>query len=592
MAAADVVIVLVGAWLRTAVCRKKPLAVHALAVWSLIVLVSNAGNELGWSRDLILIGDAAALLAVAAALTAPTSLQAIRAGLAAQRRDVLFLLGVLGLQVGLYLVPLVLVFPPDTLITGNFVSNDSVVHAILMRGHAVVHGAFGGWPYLGIYPDGFHAVVFALSRFFPTADSPYFLLPASIWTSSFFGLSVAMMLGTEGERPDAVSLLVAASPAAAFLLTTSTYLYFIGQLSVLPFVVGTAVIVPSWSADDVSGRGLMLALLPIAAGVAVYGLFAASLVAFATAVAVVPAIRHPLRLLAELTSLARACVRPFPMVSLAVIGLLLLPVVIQIDRGFSFFASQASSPGNLPGGFLSPLHITGFWKDGAEYRAPLTGGDSPAAMLLAAVFAIQVALVARARLSRAAIVTLVTVAVPVVVSSLVVKSPYINFKYLYLLTAVWVPLAALGLARLVSRVSGRRLVAAVAVGVVVAIMAGGSLRSFRLLPPLPADWFHQLAVIRANHLDREPVLILSREDWFQYYRDDNDIAPMTFYFGQKYTSQPVREILVDVGYEQDAERFLDRLVPGSANRLESCPDETIEGRFKFYDFGCVTGRQP
>jgi hypothetical protein len=456
-----------------------------------------------------------------------------------------------------------------------------------MRGFDTLHGEFGAWRYLTYYPAGVHAVVFALSRVFPVSDAPYFLLPTTIWASSFLGLSIAMLLA--GERVGrGVALLVSVSPAAAFLLGTSVYLYFIGHMAVLPLIVGATVILSSWPAGDVRGRAVFLALAPAAASVAVYGLVSVSLLAFAVAVrmGLSRLDREPLAPAAR--AWGRSLRAPGVWMSAAALLALAWPAIAQLFGGFAFFASQASSVGNLPGGFLSPFHVTGFWKAGAEYRAPLTGADSFAATILAAVLVIEAGLVVRARLSRASVIMVITFAVPVVATAVLGSSPYINFKYLCLLTGVWVPLALLGLSRQVEAVAGRRSWPVhAALAVTLAAMVGLPLRSFQPLPALSEQWFVRLADLRARHLARGPVLVLSREDWFQYYRDANDILPLTLYFRQAYSGQPMREVMVDAGFQQEAVEYLNAHLAGAGNRLGDCQGETIGGRFRFYQFACL-----
>ena len=122
---------------------------------------------------------------------APLAPARVRRALTAQRFDVATVLATLALQTALYLVPLAAVFPAHTLVTGNFVCNDSVAHAVLMRGFGVVHGLYGAWTHYSIYPDAFHAVMFGLRGALP-ADAPSYLLPASIWNRSKMGFGVPL----------------------------------------------------------------------------------------------------------------------------------------------------------------------------------------------------------------------------------------------------------------------------------------------------------------------------------------------------------------------------------------------------------------
>jgi len=580
-------LVLAGALLRTVAARHRPLAFHVLAVWALVVLVANGANSLGLAPSAVAGAAAAGIVALLAAFGALSPRQFTHAA-ASQGRDAVWVGLVLAAQVGLYLLPLLLIYPAQTLVTGNFICNDSVHHAVMMLGQDVGETTFPHWPYTTFYPRGIHAVTFGLQALFPIDEAPHFLLPVSIWASSFLGLSILMLLSVEGERRRLTNLIVAASPAGAFLLGTSVYLFFLGHMGVLPFLVGAAVLVASGAVAEVRGRDAVLYLLPAAASLATYQLFAATLIVFAIGSRLAleswraGAIREPMaRLLSSRPSagaLAGACV----------VGVLCLPVLYDIARGYEFFAGQSSTVGNLPGGYLLPFHVTGAWKGGAEYRSALTGPDSPAVLVLAVVLALQVWLVARARLTAATSVVLWTFAVPTLATAMLGMSQYINFKYLCLLTAVWVPLWYLGLRRgLASYLPLPWLQAVIMVATLLA-MVGSSIRSYATLPALPERWFAALEQIRDDRLSDEAVLVLSREDWFQYYSDANDVVPMTTYLRKPYTGQPIQRVLIDEAFLKDAVTLLDAAFPGASSRLdEPCRGDTRDGRFRLYDAACL-----
>jgi hypothetical protein len=135
-------------------------------------------------------------------------------------------------------------------------------------------------------------------------------------------------------------------------------------------------------------------------------------------------------------------------------------------------------------------------------------------------------------------------------------------------------------------------VAPVALAIVMAVMVSTPLKSFRRFPALTDRWFHAIAELRASHLSRGAVLILSPEDWFQYYRDADDIAPMTTYFHQIDDGRTMDEILVDDKFERQALDALRGRWPDARQRLGDCQGTTLDGRFRVYAFSCVAGVRP
>lgn len=590
MAAVTVGVVIVAAVLRTA-CPDKPLAFHALAVWSILILVANLANESGWGQATSLAACAVGITVAVVVALPPGRIVAGLAGIPAQWREIGLTLAVLGSQMALYLVPLLVVFPENTLVTGNLICHDSIAHGVLMRGSDTVFGQFSHWKPLHHYPDGFQAVVYALGEVFPAPDAPYVLVPASVWCSSFLGLGVLLFLHYERERDGIARWLIAASPAAAFLLATSVYLFFIGHMAVLAFVVAAVTIASAWTVDDWRGPGLWLAASIVAGSTAVYGLFPVTL--FGLAMALRWARHWSTRSLptkGDVTQLIRDVRRPRVAAGLALVLVLAVPPAVDMYGALLISAAQQWSLGNLPDGFLNPLHVTGFWHGGTEYRAALTGPASPASVLLTAVLVLQVLLVSRARLSVSGMITLATLGVPVILSA-VVAGPYLNFKFLCVLIALWVPLSGLGLFRTIAtiRFPGSRPAAWLGLAAFVALMMTTSMRSHERVPAFTDYWFRTLEQIRSQQLAQGPVMILSGEDWFQYYRDEDDVAPLTKWLRQPYAGQPTRTVLVDEAYLGEATAFLDAHLGGASARLSTCEVKKIEGRFWFYDQACLGG---
>jgi hypothetical protein len=592
LAVADLLIVLAAVCLRERVSSDKPLALHTLAVWAVVVLVAGAANELALPPAAIALAVAATMGGLMLAWRVPLAPAQVRQALAAQRVDVAMVLATLALQTALYLVPLAVVFPSHTLVTGNFVCNDSVAHAVLMRGFAVVHGLYGAWTHYSIYPDAFHAVIFGLRGVLP-ADVPSYLLPASIWATSFFGLPMLMLADVERAAGRLAPVLVAASPAAALLLGTSVYLFFIGQMAVLPLVAAAVFVVASWTPSDLRGARILLPLAIAGAALAAYGLISLSLIAFALGLRLAAAaLRHRGRVWQVARAAIVEAARRTSWIAAAVVALLVAPALWQIYRGYAFFSTRTTSSGNLFG-LLSPLHMTGFWKGGLDYRVPIAHTERAAAVVLAVVLAVEIVLVLRARISRATLIVLLTFGVPVAASAALVPGPYINFKFLTFFTGVWIAIVSLAIVRVAGALArGRAWVAPAVLAIVMVVMVSTPLRSVRRFPALTDRWFHAMAELRASHLSRRAVLILSPEDWFQYYRDADDLAPMTTYFHQVDDGRTMDEILVDGKFEHDALAALRARWPDARERLGDCQGSTLDGRFRLYAFSCVARARP
>lgn len=588
LAAIDVLIVVAAACARAVVCRGRPLAFHTLAIWSIVVLSAHAANELALSAGAIRAVIAAVVIVALAALGALRRPRDLPRAVADQRGEIVLVLAALGAQILLYLVPLI-GYPAGTLITAEYAGDDALHHAVLMGGYDLVHRVFGQWSYLGAYPDGFHALVFSLSPWFPSRDAPTFLLPAAIWGASFLALPVLMIVRAEARAlPDTTAALIAASPAGALLLTTSVYLYFVGHMAALPVIAGAVVIAVSWSVDEAGESGAwLLALAPAAASLAMYGLLAASLFGCALALRMSLVLWRPRSIGARIRAWLPTILRPSTAAAVGATVILTVPAIRQIVHGYDFFSSQASTDGNLPGGALNPLHVTGFWKIGADYRSPLTGADSFTATFLAAVLVLEVLIVARLRWSRAAVLAMAAFTAPVIATAGFAIGPYIHFKYLTMLTGVWVPVAVLALARGTAAATGRRWTSAPAVLAAVVVMALAGAPSFRQFHPLTGAWFDALKAAR-DLCGSDDVLVLSRENWFQYYRHAGDVDPFAAYFHQDYGNQPVQRVILDTVFRPEAVGFLNAHWPGAAVRLRECWGVTVGGRLRVYDFACLT----
>ena len=84
------------------------------------------------------------------------------------------------------------------------------------------------------------------------------------------------------------------------------------------------------------------------------------------------------------------------------------------------------------------------------------------------------------------------------------------------------------------------------------------------------------------------MLVLSREDWFQYYSDADDVVPMTTYPRKPSTGQSVQRVLIDEAFLADAVTLLEAAFPGASSQLdEPCRGDTRDGRFCVYDASCL-----
>ena len=491
------------------------------------------------------------------------------------------------------LVPLLCLFPTDTLVTGNFVCNDSVVHAITADGFAAKLWRNLPAPYLNASPHGFPSLLYFLNQLSFKAEAPFFLLAGAIWATSFTAASLSCLLGE--DRSFLRQCVTAVSAVSGHLTVISIYLFFFNQVAVLPTMYAAVGILLREEFSRPNAWTVFSLIVLLGASMAVYSLLPVSLIVFG-AVCRLFFISFPMR--RQMWRAAVTIVREY--FSLKIFAVVVCGVIFCLPGAWIVFhmlvnqggnnagSDLLSSVGNLAGGYLDPLLVTGFWTPKVGYRDMPTGAFS---VILAACFAAQVFIIARYQTHRPVLLALLVFSVPVLATAVVIKNQYINFKYLSFLTALWLPVVVDTAYEVIERLKWLS-VKRFAAGSVPALLATGfwfHIQGVTEFPALPAFWFQSLSGLRRDDLSKVSSLMLTREDWLQYYRTKGEILPLTLYLADPYSGQRVDRIVIDKGWQKDAYEYLEKTFPGSVERIAACPMREVANRYDFYSFDCVTG---
>ncbi|NDC38752.1 MAG: hypothetical protein EBZ48_11980 [Proteobacteria bacterium] len=500
-------------------------------------------------------------------------------------------------------IPLIFALPPGTLIVGNFICNDSVLHGVLTLGAAFNRGASLPVYYTDEYPQGLHSLVFYLRPLFGWSEAPKYLLASNLWAFSMIVPAMLYFCDSMQVQGMLRRVLIAVVPACSFLLGMTGYLLFISQHAVIPVLLLSLLYINRLLDGQSQLESLGGALSLLVGCIVLYGVFPVSVVVSLVGLRLLLASLKGslLGTLSTLRNLVRASLKDrgeILFLSLVLvagvvpISSIVRMVVRQIEGGIA--SDLTSSTGNLPDGFLSPLLVTGLWHPNLGYREHL-GMEYPywlAALII--ILALQT-LAVGVWLRRSPVILVVSaLLIPVLASRFIVVNQYINFKYLSFLAAFWLPVSMVAFERGLRCFITNRCVESIVTPALLSCVALGTalfpLQAYKLIPALPDHWFKSLEEIRESYLVNSAVLILSEEDWFHYYKfGGNDLVPFALYLHREYRGEKVDLVIVDIAYEERATRFIEGISPDASNRLSHCSRTRIGGRFDVYQSQCLLG---
>jgi hypothetical protein len=489
------------------------------------------------------------------------------------------------------IVPLAAGVANRTTISGHFVSNDSVIHAIFARGFEFTRTARPLSDYYNAnYPRGIHSFFFYSDKLLQ-ADAYETLLPAILFTYSLVFFAAYYLLSKMQAGRSSSRYLIALAPVVPYLVVAASYSMFAAQIAVVPLMIVAATIIIYLRFD----RSLWLNLLALAvislAAFSIYSVLPISVIAAVAGFKVLLSWweRRQGKLVWDV-KLSRRTLLTI-LFTTVVLTLLALPSIMLAKNMISPKSDSEvgggllTSVGNLPSGYLDPLHVTGLWASGTEYRGYLINEFSDWGYLLLVVFTIQIVLISRARLDRRFLIMLSAFALPCLVILVVVRNQYIQFKYLTFFIPLFTLAWFIGLDKLLSKLKWYFAVAVLFS--VIAVFVVVPLRSYKLYPSLLDYQFAELSSLHEKYADKGRTLFLSQEDWLQYFIDSSDdYVPMTLYIPLAYFDTGLDYIVIDNAYPQEVTAYLETK-PDLQQMVSSGKCQTQEfNRYTVIDVNC------
>ena len=470
---------------------------------------------------------------------------------------------------------LIFFVPLDAVVTGHFICNDSVIHALLSEGLKELRGySLDPFYYTAEY-RGIGSWLYYVNRGLFNVDVPKIILPATLFTCSFLvfvGEYISSWCGVRSRYARGVASIALVTP---YLLVITSYILFVGQVVVFPIVLFSVFQVIAISSGRCTLFDLASLFISVIALLGIYGVFPVSVVVIAAALTIVwwcvekgslNFVQPAFKACCEALSSVRAFLLLAILVVIALppLTMALKMLFLQGRSGGSTGTDILTSVGNLPGGYLSVFHLTGFWPEFADYRASFDGDLSFINYILFALLALQIVVITKGINARASVILLLSFLIPTILSGVRSKGQYIHFKYLFFACSVFqfvFLLAVIELLRRSESLRGARVIRPIVNSAIVlyllAMLAFPALQ-FARIPSVNEGDLKELSALRKHYFKKSDVLVLSKEDWLQYYvRGVGDFVPLTLYIPQSYHGQPIDYLIIDRAYEGDATTYLE-----------------------------------
>lgn len=492
--------------------------------------------------------------------------------------------------IGLFIIsiPIIYVFPKGTLITGYTVSNDSVAHSIFAKGYQVDRENNIISEAAKEYPRGFHSLVLYSDPILK-GDIKDILLPILIVSFSFIIFSTFDIVSRYKSIKGLNRYLILLVPLVPFFLIATTYHLFVTQIAVIPLLItGLYTIFKSkfkTKFEVISFLVIFFAVLNI------YGIYAVSILVLAGL------LRLGYLLYKKQFHLPKQYFNKKFIIALIPLFIIFLPTIINTVQSikstiiaFMGRGEMFASSGNLPWGYLSPFLVTGIWSDGT-YR------ETPGPFLiycLLAVFAVQVVLISKLKKSYALKASLAISVLFLIISMVVFRSVYIQFKYLSFLTPFFVLVPCISLVLLFKNTQNKflKLIPTLFIAVFIILATILPFKTYKRVPYLTQEnEFSKLEYLNSEYIQKGSTLLLTVDDWFGYYmQQPDDFTPLTGYFPQYYENTELDYVIIDNLYDPE-KTFAAYLLshPELASTLDSTDENCIkkfEERFTIYSINC------
>ncbi len=499
-------------------------------------------------------------------------------------------------------IPVWLIFSTDTILSGHFISNDSVLHAHFARGFAYTrfrHMEMAEMIGAEMYPRAFHSFL-SLINYILQVETSRLLVPGAIFAYSMIVFALEPFCGDAlSRRPWSWRLLVMGAAISPTLAATSVYFLYLSQVYATPLIFGSVSCVLNFRRDGAIGWRLIEILALTIASFLGYSVVALSLVGLSV---VLKSVEYcysldfsPRSVMGSVKKLAKEVWGASSLPGLLFIGFVLVPLYPGMTNLMTLLVRQVDgssgenllvSNGNLHSK-LSFFSLTGFWIPGFDYRRHFYGDWREYLLGLAVV--LEVFIISRTchRLRGLFLAINLT---PVFLCGLFVPGAYVHFKYLSFAVAAFFFSAVAGFAESVLirgffwRVGG--IVGCLSMLVFSAVLPAENLHPQASLKE--SDW-QELLTISRDYINRGRALVLTKEDWIQYFIGDaDDAAPLTQYMKTNWKEGEPDFIIFDFRYHERVNRYIgdNPWLQGILKNFPSICIGSVGPRYQVFDFTC------
>jgi hypothetical protein len=516
---------------------------------------------------------------------------------------------------GLFIVnlPLIKQFPETTVITGTQISDDSVVHANLSRGFEFTDGSRYTFSSNSntTSPRAFHS--FVLYSNLHGKEVYSVLLPSIIFGFSLIIFAIYSIINRE-LKPSKFNYLLLLAPVTPFILVNTAYIMFLNQIVVIPLLIAAVYFITSL---DIKKLNLWDVIIVLTLSISVfntYSILPLSIVVLALVLKLTHYLFEEWKS-KRTTSLFQSFknIEAFTkanilkaFVFLVFLLIISIPGIIATKNLLTYESdsqSLTSSVGNLPSGFIDPFHITGMWTSETPYRGYLSGDLAIYGILLLTYFGFQIFIIMKSKISSNLLLANIVLFLPLIGTVLILKNQYINFKFITFFTAIFVPTFFISLFKVAEILNDRygklrlfkllpmKLFAAGVVVILFAMAIWFPLKGYSKFIPVIHDFqFNEMLIVTRDYLPNSRTMILSGENWLQYYSSEqDDFIPMTLYYVKSYDGSNLDKVIIDEAYRIQSIEYMQTYHPKVYNAVEGLKSECIVKvlpRYTLYDLKC------
>lgn len=487
------------------------------------------------------------------------------------------------------LLPLVWTMPDETVISGHFISNDSVMHALMSEGYKVTREI----QILQFYNNSYPRAFLSFNHFFSeitNIEPVYLVLPMVLFSLSLLVFPVYDIWVQSGAKSKVNLILLSLIPTSGFLVTYAAYMLFATQVAVIPVLIVTMLYINRFSLESEGKFGVLCMALLVVSVFSIYGIFALFVALLALGWRVGVSLWANRGGYSQLISRVWSLVDRSTILVSVIVAILSLPALIltkeMIVTQFTGGGGLLTSWGNLPGGFLSVFHLSGLWPVEVEARDNLFGGSTLYSYVLLLLIIVHAWFVFRGKLNSWLMATFIQLCLPVFVFLFVFGNPYLHYKFLSFFIPFLLICSGVGAINIMGE---RKRIAQLLIALFVVASAAINSQYYKRVPVVQGFQLSELKYLAEEYMHAHQTLMLTNEDWIQFYRRQaDDFTPNTQYRVNSYKDGDIDYLIWDAGYEKENKQFLQEH-PDIKAKKESLPDSCVTqrfARFLVYDFNC------